>query len=800
MNVSRLKMSSVLDQHYTDKLIGVNITTRKVSDVNKKNMALQGGGHLSEKVTSIMVDSILSRDEELDVIIMLDRADELDEGVTLFPSFFTSTQMGKREPKHSTTSPRLSPVPFPVETDKKERAKDFHRLSADINDRILRHLAGKNTAYKSLIEEEAIAKKYIDIRGEERAEQGRASPVRPADNVASPGFAQDVGKADTVHDGVIDTVRDGTIDLIQFSGSDPLTQVLHDVKTITEATEAVVPDDGDNSKGDGPNSEAGSLDLDHEGAASEGAASDSESEGFEEDKAAKYLDQASAAGRLAQIDNLLLHLHAGSSKLADTVKSLETSLEFSYKEIADLKKENESLKVKLGNLETEDKRTQFQIKDVTGKLDKLDSFTKKWNLIFEGIQERDGKNEDTEKEISNLFDQLRLAKGFEIEACYRVGPYNKSRPRPILVSFNRQTDRDMVYSRRMDLKRTEDYQKVWMNEDVTPASRRKREIIRLISKEAKEHGIDCKYGKYALRINNVKYDENNLDELPPTLHPINLKQVQIDRDTVAYQSEHASFSNFFSCPILIGKHRFFCAEQAFQFLKAKSLNKPLASTQIYLSRDVRFIKQIGNDLGMSDEWEARKYDYMYLCLKRKFQQNPALKTLLLNTGNVELVEATPDRLWGCGATLSPGILKKHEWTGQNKQCLLTYVHDKHAASSESLDMMNISNEHIEAQWIHIHRPECKDVVICNVYRPPTGELVKAINYLDDCLKSVNCSKSDIFIMGDMNVDYLNKKSPCFKKLDFFVRSNGLTQCISTTTRVTEKQSPLLTWSLLTPNL
>ena len=117
---------------------------------------------------------------------------------------------------------------------------------------------------------------------------------------------------------------------------------------------------------------------------------------------------------------------------------------------------------------------------------------------------------------------------------------------------------------------------------------------------------------------------------------------------------------------MIGKHRFFCAEQAFQFLHAKILNKPLIATGIYLSRDVRYIKRLGQEMGMSEDWEAQKFDHMYICLKKKFGQNPELRPLLLSTGTMELVEATPDHLWGCGATLSSNVLKRHIWTGQNK--------------------------------------------------------------------------------------------------------------------------------------
>ena len=161
----------------------------------------------------------------------------------------------------------------------------------------------------------------------------------------------------------------------------------------------------------------------------------------------------------------------------------------------------------------------------------------------------------------------------------------------------------------------------------------------------------------------------------------------------------------------------------------------------------------------------------------------------LSTKIVELIGYKPfrlDRSVGSGRAKSKTSKKNKNGGG-----LLTFVHDKYASSTESHDVLNISNEHIEAQWIRINRPNCKDVVVCNVYRPPTGVLAKAVTYFEDCLVTLNLRKSDIFILGDMNVNYMNKKSPDYKKLDFFVRSNGLTQCISNTTRNTDKTKSLI---------
>ena len=123
--------------------------------------------------------------------------------------------------------------------------------------------------------------------------------------------------------------------------------------------------------------------------------------------------------------------------------------------------------------------------------------------------------------------------------------------------------------------------------------------------------------------------------------------------------------------------------------------------------------------------------------------------------------------------------------------LVMYVGTKYAESCESLDELNVSNENIEAQWLYIHRQNCRDVVVCNVYRPPKGDLKKAISYLDDGLKTLNLSKLDIFLLGDFNINYKNKKSPDYKRFDFFAQSNGLTQHINSTTRNNEKTKSLL---------
>ena len=59
--------------------------------------------------------------------------------------------------------------------------------------------------------------------------------------------------------------------------------------------------------------------------------------------------------------------------------------------------------------------------------------------------------------------------------------------------------------------------------------------------------------------------------------------------------------------------------------------------------------------------------------------------------------------------------------GERGGGLVTYVRDCHSSLSEHLLDLNVSNEDIEAQWVLVHRPKCKNVVVCNIYRPPGGK-------------------------------------------------------------------------------
>jgi len=64
-----------------------------------------------------------------------------------------------------------------------------------------------------------------------------------------------------------------------------------------------------------------------------------------------------------------------------------------------------------------------------------------------------------------------------------------------------------------------------------------------------------------------------------------------------------------------------------------------------------------NKAAIRPDWDAIKEDVMYRAVRRKFELHPALKAMLLATGEEEIAEANPtDTYWGIG----------REGTGSNK--------------------------------------------------------------------------------------------------------------------------------------
>ena len=168
-------------------------------------------------------------------------------------------------------------------------------------------------------------------------------------------------------------------------------------------------------------------------------------------------------------------------------------------------------------------------------------------------------------------------------------------------------------------------------------------------------------------------------------------------------------------------------------------------------------------LGLSETW-----------LNNKLPDN------LFNLSS-EFILTRNDRKWTDNTTTEP----------KKGGGVALYINVNLKFSDTEFSRWNTSNIDIESQWITIKLPNSKTILIGNIYRPPQGNVEKFTQVLDEYFNEIDFSKFEIFLMGDMNIDLLDKQAEAGKKLINTIKPYGLCQLIKNPTRYSTMKNSLL---------
>lgn len=151
--------------------------------------------------------------------------------------------------------------------------------------------------------------------------------------------------------------------------------------------------------------------------------------------------------------------------------------------------------------------------------------------------------------------------------------------------------------------------------------------------------------------------------------------MQITTSTHIFFWQHDSiYSNFYyPCKIHINAGNkvltFHNSEALFMYLKATMFDDDYMAQSIYDDQRPFMAKRLGKLVkGFTNEiWKDMREQAMYIACWEKFSQNEDLAVELLNTGELEIVEASPiDFIWGVGlAPDDPKVLDPANWKGLN---------------------------------------------------------------------------------------------------------------------------------------
>ena len=304
-------------------------------------------------------------------------------------------------------------------------------------------------------------------------------------------------------------------------------------------------------------------------------------------------------------------------------------------------------------------KCQNDYSDLHEKMNLLESYSRRNNLIFEGLPEN--KNEDLNRSLRQILSDLSLDLDMLIVACHRLGPYNHKsmKPRAIIVKFMKFTDRNAVWGKRTLLKGT----KTWIKEDYPhDIEKRRQELwpyLRAAYYEdpANPGGRVSAYMKLdKLVVNNQSFSSDMIDKLPHyiqhrALHPPSTIST---KDVTIFFHQQSPLSNFHPSDMNIDGQMYCCVEQYLSYQKALLFGSEDIANQIFDMNDPKEMKFKVKFLENFDasEWEVKSPDILLKALKAKFTQNSALKDELMSTNKTVIGEASPsDNLFGIGFSL-----------------------------------------------------------------------------------------------------------------------------------------------------
>ena len=133
---------------------------------------------------------------------------------------------------------------------------------------------------------------------------------------------------------------------------------------------------------------------------------------------------------------------------------------------------------------------------------------------------------------------------------------------------------------------------------------------------------------------------------------------------------HGPFSQWsMHYPIVIDGITYCCNEQYMMAEKARLFNDQESLQKIMASDNPKTQKQLGRCVSNFNQskWDAHCKEIVFKANLAKFQQHNRLRSMLLNTKNTIIAEASPfDTVWGIGMNEShPDVCDVEKWKGTN---------------------------------------------------------------------------------------------------------------------------------------
>ena len=256
---------------------------------------------------------------------------------------------------------------------------------------------------------------------------------------------------------------------------------------------------------------------------------------------------------------------------------------------------------------------------------------------------------------------VSLSKG-DIDFTQRVfRPGIKTKP--ILVVLKSVAQRDEIMRKKKNLKGHQNLGKIWLNEDSNPIIRKQKLESRNVVKHALTKGYEAKQRGLGVVINGRYYTRDNMGQLPDEIK-LSTTKTRVDNNTVGIQGKLAPLSNMFPCKIVVDGKDHNSAEHYIQYTKVMLVNLIELAQKIKDTTCPYAAKSLGGSIHIPI-WDDVGEDVVKTGMRYKYEQNPQLRKILLETGTKVLLECTPDMKWGAGISLDSKLFGTGKHPGRN---------------------------------------------------------------------------------------------------------------------------------------
>lgn len=397
-------------------------------------------------------------------------------------------------------------------------------------------------------------------------------------------------------------------------------------------------------------------------------------------KSKETIDESALTQILARFDQMEKSMNVNIGEVRTATKETASEVARLSGLLNDSRMEREADRRTLHICKHDLMRAQQANHQLAERINDLENRSKIYNLRI------DGKTEDESEKLivymTGLIEYLGVegVTGSDIEAINRIGKKALGRPdsqngarqkhrqatmkpRTIMVTFRSVQVRNAVFYARTKLNKSDRFPGIYLNDDVTLGTRKKRDEFRSVATLARTMGSDVRVHGDGIIIDGQKFRHNDI--LPEKYSLAQAKTVELLGE-LYFHSEHSFLSNFYPSPINDENEVYQTAEHLLQATKCRLANDTIKLNQVMTAQTPLDAKRIADQIPETAEWRHGREALLTSIINKKFDQNPDLADMLLATGNRKLNEATNNTYYGIGATLHSKALRDRAYSGLNK--------------------------------------------------------------------------------------------------------------------------------------